>query len=90
MNAAPALLLAALALALPIAASAQSGDTKYCSALADQYKRYVGADDVRSKQATVPIDTSVALTKCQSDPARSIPVLEKALRDSRVDLPPRS
>ena len=87
--AAPGLLLG-LALALPVTAQAQSGDSGYCQALATKYKRYVVGNSGSGKMATPNISTETAITKCNSDPVGSIPVLEKALTDARLDLPPKS
>ena len=83
------LLAAVVLLALPGAALAQSGDAAYCQALASKYQRYVVGSSGSGKMATPNISVETATTKCNSDAARSIPVIEKALRDARVDLPPR-
>ena len=75
---------------LPAAVHAQQlADGAYCSALGAQYQRYVGDNNVqhRSQQRDATVD--VAIAQCSSNSARSIPVIEKALRDARVDLPPR-
>lgn len=87
----PARLLASLALlALPASAMAQANDTAYCRALADKYQRYVVGSSGSGKMATPNISVESAVTKCNSDAANSIPVIEKALRDNQIDLPPRS
>ena len=80
--------LVALVLALPASSVAQSGGATYCTALATKYQRYVNSNDRHYRQATPPTDVSVAMSKCQSDWASSIPVLERALQAARVDLPP--
>ena len=68
----------------------QQSDTSNCSALADKYQRYVGntAAQHRGQQRDATIDAAIA--GCTSKSAASIPVLEKALKDAKVDLPTRS
>jgi hypothetical protein len=85
-------LIAGIALALPIVAVAQSNtaDSKYCSVLSDDYDRYTAAgEDHRGYHAPAP-NIAVAMTECQSNPAAAIAVLEKALTDAKIPLPPRS
>jgi len=75
---------------LPAAVHAQQlADGAYCSALGAQYQRYVGDNAVqhRSQQRNATVD--VAISQCSTNSATSIPVIERALRDARVDLPPR-
>jgi hypothetical protein len=79
-----------LTLALSGVASAQTGDTGYCQALASKYQRYVVGTSGSGKMATPNVSVETASAKCGSNPAGSIPVLEKALTDARIDLPPRS
>jgi hypothetical protein len=85
-------LIAGIALALPIAAFAQSNmvDANYCSALSDNYERYVlGREERRGHHDSTPL-VALAMTKCQTETASSIAVLEKALTDAKIPLPPRS
>lgn len=82
-------LLAFACVALPFAASAQSNDSKYCTALGDKYNTYVLASSGKSHNTASP-DIANAISKCASDPATAIPVLEKALNDAKVSLPARS
>jgi hypothetical protein len=84
-------LIAGLALGLPIAAFAQSNaDAKYCSVLSDNYERYVAAgEESRGYRPPTP-NVAVAMSECQSDPAAAIGVLEKALTDAKIPLPPHS
>ncbi len=80
-----AVVIAGLALSAPLAAFAQSADAKYCNALIDKYRNTV------AKTADPAAEVPVAISKCQSgDTAAGIPVLEKALRDAKVELPPRN
>jgi hypothetical protein len=68
---------------------AQSADVTYCKALSDKYTRY--ATNKNGSRGLAPMaGPDLAMANCQSDPAGSIPVLEKALQNSRIDLPPRS
>ena len=85
------LIALALALALTQAALAQSSDAAYCKALSDKYQTYVAKKEQSHRGGQAPlagIDT--AISRCQSDPAGSIPVLEKELQNNKLDLPPRA
>jgi hypothetical protein len=83
------LLFMGLTLILPTTAFAQSADTQYCAALVAKYDRYVNnPDQGRGFQPTSAAITE-AKAKCASNPAAGIPVLERALKDAKVDLPPR-
>ena len=76
-------LVAYLALSLPFTAFAQSADAKYCQALADVYRKTVAHDT--TPNAAVP----TAIAQCQAGDTSGIPVIERALKDAKVDLPPR-
>ena len=68
-------------LLLPLAASAQTlADVAYCKKLSGVWRAYNEGADPAAGVAT-------ALTKCNSAPAASIPVLEKALKDDGFTLP---
>jgi hypothetical protein len=83
-------LIPALALSLPFAAAAQSNDTKYCSDLSTKYERYLGQSLDRSPQPQ-SLDAKIAVGKCGAgETAATIPVLEKALRNGKIELPPRT
>jgi len=85
MNTLAKILIGCTVVALPFAATAQSSDAKYCQALTDAYRQSI-PNGVNS-DAVVP----VAISKCASgDTAAAIPVLEKALIDAKVSLPPRT
>jgi hypothetical protein len=78
-----------LAFLLPTAALAQSGDAAYCSALAEKYQHYVGQNDAAHRAQNPMASINNAISDCTSGKAASaIPVLEKALQDAKVDLPP--
>ena len=90
------ILIAVAALALPLAAQAQSGDRladmNYCAALSEKYVRYVGRSESGPHANVRPdVNGGVALAKCkQGDTATAIPMLERKLTDAKVELPPRS
>ena len=75
-------MIACVALSLPLVASAQSGDAMYCKSLSDVWRAYNGGADPAASVAN-------AITHCNSSPAASIPVLEKALTDDKIKLPKR-
>ena len=68
------------AIALPIAAAAQSpADVAYCKKLAMLWYTYVDTDPSAS--------VATALNTCHSASAAAIPVIEKALKDGGFTLP---
>lgn len=83
-------LIPAIALSLPLAASAQGNDFAYCQALSAQYEKYY----VKTSGHMItpgPVDGNVAVEQCKAgNTAAGIPVLEKKLRDAKVELPARS
>ncbi len=83
-------LLAVLcAASLPVAAVAQTSDAAYCSALIQQYHRYVIKINSQSPN-TGSLDGNVAVEQCRAGKTASgIPVLEQKLRDAKVELPSR-
>jgi hypothetical protein len=82
--------VAALAGLLPFSASAQTSDADYCKALTQKYETYVSNMSVGRSAGSGTIDASVAISQCRDgNTASGIPVLEKRLRDARIDLPPR-
>jgi len=83
-------LVPALAALLPFGASAQTSDADYCKALTQKYETYVSNMSVGHSAGSGTIDASVAISQCRDgNRASGIPVLEKRLRDARIDLPPR-
>jgi hypothetical protein len=72
-----------VSLAVPFAAIAQSTDAAYCETLSKLYAKEVGSNPASG-------DVPMAVAKCKAgDTAAGIPVLEKALKDAKVSLPPR-
>jgi hypothetical protein len=88
MKAITALVFSAAILLLPMLAAAQSNDAAYCAALAEKFDAYLDTAGDKGGRAT-PTDVAIAAGKCKSDPAGSIPVLEKALKAARLSLPSR-
>ena len=76
--------LICVAVALPFAAFAQMKDADYCNALAAKYRQTIG----QSNQTYAGVPEAIAA--CPTNPAGSIPTLEKVLKDNKVDLPSRT
>lgn len=84
MNTVAKILIGGAVLVLPFAASAQMNDAGYCQALSKAYR-----DTAVSSAPNTAVP--VAISKCESgDVASAIPVLEQALRNAQVKLPPRT
>jgi len=83
-----AYLIAGLALATTQPSFAQSDDAKYCAELVEKYEQYV-SEGAEKGAAQSPLEVEIAKGKCRSNPASSIPVMEKALKNARISLPPR-
>ena len=83
-------LTSAVAALLPFGASAQTTDTDYCKALTQKYEAYISNMSVGRSPGPGTVDGSVAIAQCKDgNTAAGIPVLERKLRDARIDLPPR-
>jgi hypothetical protein len=80
-------IVAILVLLLP--AAAQADDVSYCKTLAQTYQRYVVKVEYGHTVQRGSTDASVALEQCRSGNTAGIPVLERELRNARVDLPAR-
>jgi hypothetical protein len=82
-------LLAIVAFSLPTAAFAQSSDAKYCTALVSKYQQYL---DQSQKKGEAPqnLTAKVGVEKCKAGDTSGIPAIEKALKDAKLDLPPRT
>ena len=67
----------------PFTAFGQSTHAKYCQSLADLYR----TTNQQNMDATMP----EAINQCnKGNTAAGIPVLEKALKEAKVALPPRN
>ena len=74
---------------LSFGASAQTTDMDYCKALSQKYETYISNMQSIARRAQAPVG-SVAIAQCKAgNTAAGIPVLERKLRDARIDLPPR-
>ena len=78
-----------LGLLLSLGAPAHADDATYCRALAQQYQRYVVKLDSGHTVQRGPLDANVALEQCRNGNPAGIPVLERELRNAKVDLPAR-
>lgn len=82
----------ALAIALPVAALAQSSSRSYCEQLRQLYARYVGTRqaDYGGHPPTMPNATGdLAAESCGSNPGAAIPILERKLAGAGISLPRR-
>jgi hypothetical protein len=89
MNTLTKALLAATLFSLPVGAFAQSSDAAYCKALVAKYEQYL---DMSSKKGEQPqnLTAKAGVEKCKAGDASGIPAIEKALKDAKLDLPPRT
>jgi hypothetical protein len=74
---------------LPAAAWADQSDAAYCAALGKKYEQYVGDNAASHRGQQRDATVATAISKCDTDAANSIPVIEQALKNAKVDLPPR-
>jgi hypothetical protein len=89
MNASMKGLLAIVAFSLPTAAFAQSSDAKYCAALVSKYTAFLDQSQKRGEQPQ-SLEAKAAVEKCKAGDMSGIPAIEKALKDAKLDLPPRT
>ena len=81
-----------LGLALPQTAAAQArpDDRQYCDALIQLYRTYVNEPTQGRMQRPFNVEPEVAISKCKAgDTATGIPILERSLRDNKINLPSR-
>jgi len=87
------ILVGLLVLATPMAGAADTlDDRRYCAALIDKYTRYVGTSEYSPLAGMLfnDGDGRLAIAKCsEGDTATGIPILERRLRDAKVNLPSR-
>jgi hypothetical protein len=69
---------------------AQADDVAYCRALALAYERYVIKIESGHTVNYGSNDAAVARVQCLNGNTAGIPVLERELRNAKVELPPRS
>lgn len=71
-------------------ASAQASDADYCKALTQKYETYISNMSVGRTPGSGTVDGNVAIAQCKAgNTASGIPVLERKLRDAKIDLPSR-
>ena len=77
-----------MAAALPVPASADTGQAAYCAALVKKYEAYL---DMGSKRGRQPqsLESREAAARCQAGDPAGIAGLEKALNNARIPLPTR-
>src|SRR5262249_26231241 len=80
-------LLAVIAVSLPAAAFAD--DLSYCRALAAKYDAFLDQSQRRG-EAPQNVASKVAVEKCKAGDTSGIADIEKALKDAKLDLPPRT
>jgi hypothetical protein len=82
-------LFVGVAFALPLSASAQSPDAKYCAALADKYSGFLITNRVQPDDPQ-QISARAGYDQCKAgNTAVGIPLLESNLRNVGLELPPR-
>jgi hypothetical protein len=79
----------AVVLAVPAASFGQSNDSAYCAALAAKYDQYLNQDSKRGEQPQ-NLATKDGVEKCKKGDTSGIPAIEKALKNAKFDLPPRT
>jgi hypothetical protein len=83
------LVMAALPVLVALGATSQSADSQYCTALSTKYDRYVNNPGMGRGSQPPNARIDEAKSQCGGNPGYAIPILEQALKDARVDLPPR-
>jgi hypothetical protein len=79
---------AALALVLPFSTVAHADDAAYCQALAAKYQAALVKSSGHNPNPGTA-DGNVAAYQCSQGNTSGIPVLERKLRDGKIDLPAR-
>ncbi len=76
--------------AVPQQATAQLTNAEYCGALVTRYDTFLNKIGKRGGMLSTDVAANVAAAKCRAGDPSGIADLEWALRDAKVDLPPRS
>ena len=83
------LLVAASVFLLPLLAFAQDDDVAYCNKLGALASRYIGSAGAEGRMAP-DLNVLGAISDCNKGRTdKSIPYLERRLRDNRITVPPR-
>ena len=74
---------------LAATASADTVSAAYCNAVAQKYERYLGGTAARGRLQS-GVETNQAMEACKRGDTSGVAVLEKALQNAKIPLPPRS
>ena len=80
--------VASVALTFLLSASAWADDAAYCRALIEKYQAFIVKTGGHSPNPGTA-DGSAAVEQCRAGNPAGIPILERKLRDAKVDLPKR-
>lgn len=75
--------------AAPQQAAAPLTDIQYCSALVTRYDTFLNKFGKYGGMLSTDVAANVAAAKCRAGDSSGIADLERALKDAKVDLPPR-
>jgi len=67
---------------------ADTRDAAYCNAVVQKYERYVAGGSAKSRPS-VGLESRHAVEQCKAGDMSGIAVIEKALENAKVPLPPR-
>jgi hypothetical protein len=71
-------------------AAAPLTDVQYCGALVTRYDTFLNKFGKHGGMLSTDVAANVAAAKCRAGDSSGIADLERALKDAKVDLPPRS
>ena len=74
----------------PQQAAAPLTDVEYCGALVTRYDTFLNKDGRFGGMRSTDVAANVAAEKCRAGDSSGIADLERALKDAKVDLPPRT
>lgn len=75
---------------VPQQAAVRLTDAEYCGALVVRYDTFLNKAGKRGGMLSTDVAANVAAAKCRAGDASGIANLERALKDAKIDLPPRS
>jgi len=83
------ILATGFALSFATPAMAQGSDAAYCHALSAKYQEYIGhgSGGRHGGADNQNADARMAVDKCNAGDTSGIPVLERTLKDARIELP---
>jgi hypothetical protein len=74
----------------PQQAAAPLSDAEYCGTLVTRYDTFLNRDGPHGSMRSTDVAGNVAAAKCRAGDSSGIADLERALKDAKVDLPPRT